>query len=77
MDHLLELADLPPPEPLELTLDALSGLPAGDRLLLHHNRQPYPLYDLLRGMGHRWEVAGREGDWQILITPGPATPAGP
>lgn len=76
MDHLLELAHLPPPEPLERTLDALSDLPAGDRLLLHHHRQPYPLYDLLRRMGCRWEVSGREGDWHILLTPGPVTPAG-
>lgn len=77
MDHLLELAGLPPPEPLELTLDALSDLPVGDRLLLHHNRQPYPLYDLLRRMGYRWEVSGRDGDWHILITPGAEPPAGP
>lgn len=71
MDHLLDVADLPPPEPLERALDALTDLPAGDRLLLHHNRQPYPLYDLLRAMGYRWEVSGREGDWQICIEPDP------
>lgn len=69
MDHLLDLSDLPAPEPLERTLDALHELPSGDRLLLRHRRQPYPLYDLLRRMGYRWEVSGSDGDWHILIEP--------
>jgi len=69
MDHRLDVSQLPPPEPLEQTLDALAELPAGDRLLLCHRRQPFPLYDLLRRMGYRWEVSGCEGDWQILIEP--------
>lgn len=69
MDHRLDVSDLPPPEPLERTLDALTLLPAGDRLVLRHRRQPYPLYDLLGRMGYRWEVTGAEGDWHILIEP--------
>jgi uncharacterized protein (DUF2249 family) len=69
MNHRLDVSDLPPPEPLERALDALAELPVGDRLLLLHRRQPFPLYDLLRRMGYRWEVSGREGDWQILIEP--------
>jgi uncharacterized protein (DUF2249 family) len=71
MDHRLDVSNLPPPEPLERTLDALAELPAGDRLLLCHRRQPFPLYDLLRRMGYRWQVSGQEGDWQILIEPEP------
>ncbi len=69
MDHLLDVSDLPAPEPLERTLDALQELPSGDRLMLRHRRQPYPLYDLLRRMGYRWEVSGTDGDWRILIEP--------
>jgi len=69
MDLLLDLSDLPPPEPLERTLDALAGLPRGDRLLVRLGRQPYPLYDLLRRMGYRWEATGEDGDWRILIEP--------
>lgn len=72
MDHLLDVSDLPPPEPLERTLDALIGLPTGDRLLLCIPRQPFPLFDLLRRMGYRWEVTGEEGGWRILIEPGAA-----
>jgi hypothetical protein len=77
MDHRLDVADLPPPEPLERTLDALAMLPPGDRLLLHHRRQPYPLYDLLGRMGYRWEVTGSDGDWTILIAPAGATSGPP
>lgn len=73
MDHRLDVADLPPPEPLERTLDALAMLPPGDRLVLHHRRQPYPLYDLLGRMGYRWEVTGSDGDWTILIAPAGGT----
>jgi uncharacterized protein (DUF2249 family) len=67
MDHVLDVADLPPPEPLERTLDALSSLPSGDRLLLRLPRQPLPLYSLLRQMGYRWEVRGHDGDWEVCI----------
>ncbi len=74
MDHLLDAADLAPPEPLERALDALSGLPPGDRLLLRLRRQPYPLYDLLRRMGYRWEVSGQEGAWQVCIEPEAGAP---
>jgi TusA-related sulfurtransferase len=72
VDHLLDVSDLPPPEPLERTLDALIGLPPGDRLLLCIPRQPFPLFDLLRRMGYRWVVTGEEGGWRILIEPGAA-----
>jgi len=80
MDHELDVSDLPPPEPFERALDALHALAPGDRLLLRHRRQPYPLYDLLRGMGCRYEVSGSDGSWLITIQPpGDKTPvsAGP
>lgn len=67
MDHRLDVSDLPPPEPLERALDALGLLAPGDRLLLHHRRQPYPLYDLLARMGYQWTVTGSEGAWVICI----------
>ncbi len=67
MDHRLDVSDLPPPEPLERALDALSMLAPGDRLLLEHRRQPYPLYDILKRMGYRWQVSGWDGAWTICI----------
>ena len=69
MDHILDARSLEPPEPMERTLDALATLPPGDRLELRLGRQPYPLFDLLRRMGYRWEVSGGDGDYRILIRP--------
>lgn len=71
MDHLLDVADLPPPEPLERALDALSSLPSGDRLVLRLPRQPLPLYDLLRQMGYRWEAKAQDGIWEVYIEQDP------
>jgi uncharacterized protein (DUF2249 family) len=69
VDRVLDVSNLPAPEPLERTLDALCELSQGDRLLLRHRRQPFPLYDMLRRMGYRWQVTGDDGDWRILIEP--------
>jgi uncharacterized protein (DUF2249 family) len=69
VDRVIDVSDLPAPEPLERTLDALCKLSQGDRLLLRHRRQPFPLYDMLRRMGYRWQVTGEDGDWRILIEP--------
>ncbi|NCA88629.1 MAG: DUF2249 domain-containing protein [Gammaproteobacteria bacterium] len=69
MDRELDVSDLEPPEPLERILDALMELRPGERLVVRHRRLPYPLFDLLRRMGHRYEAAGEEGGYHILIWP--------
>jgi uncharacterized protein (DUF2249 family) len=69
MDRVLDVSALPPPEPLERVLDALSDLQSGDRLVVHLHRQPFPLYDILGRLGYGWRVEGAEGDWRILIAP--------
>jgi uncharacterized protein (DUF2249 family) len=69
VDRELDVRALEPPEPLERVLDALADLPAGDRLLVHHRREPFPLYDLLRRMGYAWRTEGEEGCYRILIWP--------
>ena len=69
MDRELDVRGLEPPEPLERVLDALADLPAGDRLLLLHRREPFPLYDLLRRMGYGWRTQGEDGSYRILIWP--------
>jgi hypothetical protein len=74
MDHVLDARGLEPPEPMERTLDALAALPPDDRLVLRLPRQPFPLFDLLRRMGYRWDVAGSDGDYRILIRPADASP---
>ncbi len=69
MDHLIDIRELPAPEPLERALDALAMLGPDDCLLLLHRREPFPLYDMLRAMGYRWEVSDAGGDFLIRIEP--------
>lgn len=69
LDHVLDVSHLAPPEPMERVLDALADMPAGDRLLMRHRRQPFPLYDILRPMGYQWRVSGADGAFEVLIWP--------
>lgn len=55
VQHLLDVSDLPPPEPLERVLDALADLPAGDSLKVRLPLEPVLLYPMLRSMGMAWE----------------------
>ena len=69
MDREIDVSRLEPPEPLERVLDALSGIKPGDRLRVIHRREPFPLYDILRRLGYRWETQCEEGRYRILIWP--------
>jgi hypothetical protein len=62
VQHLLDVSDLPPPEPIERVLDALADLPAGDSLLVRLPMEPVPLYPLLRSMGLSWTRSGAPGE---------------
>jgi uncharacterized protein (DUF2249 family) len=53
---------------MERILDALADLPPGDRLSVIHRREPYPLYDLLRRMGYRWETSAEGDRFRLLIS---------
>jgi hypothetical protein len=60
--------ELPPPEPLRLTLDALRELPRGDAVVLLLYREPFPLYELLQGRGFtRQTIARHDGTYEIHI----------
>ncbi|HEX7387824.1 MAG TPA: DUF2249 domain-containing protein [Castellaniella sp.] len=50
-DLTLDVRGLPAPEPLEQCLDALADLPAGQRLQLWVDREPFPLYVILAREG--------------------------
>jgi len=60
--------DLPPPEPLELTLAALDELPAGEHVVLLLYCSPQPLFNFLRRNGYRWgEEVRDDGTYAIRI----------
>ena len=67
MDRPLDVRMLPAPEPMQLVLEALFDLPSTDRLLVRLRREPFPLYDILKRMGYRWETSGGDNDFTTLI----------
>jgi uncharacterized protein (DUF2249 family) len=68
VEHLLDVRDLPPPEPLQRVLDLLPELGDGDVLRMLHHREPFPLYRILDDMGFRYTVLqSPETPFEILI----------
>lgn len=66
--RVIDGRNLLPPEPLELTIDALATLPDGECLKLLLYCQPHPLYGILRRDGYLWEEnLLADGTREILI----------
>ena len=69
MTHELDVRGLPPPEPFEHIMRALSTLPAGAFLHVHIHREPYPLYEVLRDNGYAWQTTAlTDGSFSIRIS---------
>ena len=65
----LDVRGLPPPEPFENINRALQALTGNGTLKVLIHREPFPLYDMLRGAGYVWQTSALEnGDFEILIT---------
>lgn len=67
-ERILDARGLEPPEPMELTLEAIDGLAQGERLRLLIHRAPYMLYPILLewGFEHR-TLSTQDGTFEILI----------
>ena len=65
---IVDARGLMPPEPLNLTLEALDTLPPDGEVILLLYREPGPLYDILRRNGyvHRTETSSN-GEFAIHI----------
>jgi uncharacterized protein (DUF2249 family) len=69
--HELDVRGLTPPEPFEHIMRALPALPAGAYLRVHIDREPYPLYEVLRDIGYVWQsTALTDGSFSIRISRG-------
>jgi uncharacterized protein (DUF2249 family) len=69
-DIVVDVRGLLPPEPLERVLDALDSITPGQRLRMLIDREPLPLYRILRAHGHRYEAQARAGgEFAITIWP--------
>jgi len=67
-ERLLEVSDLPPPEPLERALQAVDSLVPGEYLRMLHRREPRLLFPELQRRGCAWHMqAGRESAFEIYI----------
>lgn len=62
----VDLRGLPPPEPLERILDALSGEPAAPLCFLL-SMEPLLLYPLLRRERVRWQVRRTEAGVELTV----------
>lgn len=65
---IVDARGLIPPEPLNLTLEALDTLPPDGEVILLLYREPIPLYDVLRrnGYAHHTEIQD-DGTFAIHI----------
>lgn len=65
---VIDARGLVPPEPLELTLAALSSLAEDAEILLLLEREPFPLYGILErnGFAHRTTLRA-DGAYEIRI----------
>lgn len=67
-EHVIDGRELQPPEPMELTLEALDKLGEGDEVLLLLYCQPHPLFGILRNNGYGWrEELRSDGTREIRI----------
>ena len=59
----------PPPEPMEMALEAADTLAPGEEVVLLIHREPFPLYEILgrNGYAHRAEPQP-DGSFAIHIT---------
>lgn len=58
---LLDARDLPPPEPLQRTLERLADLEEGTVLVQFNDRAPQHLYPRLRERGYAFETVVAQG----------------
>ena len=69
MTHELDVCGLPPPEPFEHIMRALSTLTTETVLQVHIHREPYPLYEVLRDNGYVWQTTAlADGSFSIRIS---------
>lgn len=56
----LDVRELPPPEPLQRTLERLEGMDDGTVLVQVNDRTPQHLYPMLEDRGYAYQSAGEE-----------------
>lgn len=63
---IIDARGLPPPQPFELVMNGLDELARGEELLFILDRDPTPLYRVLRQNGYAWQTT-RHDDGRVEI----------
>ncbi len=67
-ERLLDVRELPAPEPFERIVAALPELSPGDYLRVLHRREPFPLYAALAELGYEYRTTpGADAPFEIAI----------
>lgn len=67
-ERILDARWLEPPEPMELTLEAIGTLAPGEHLRLLIHRAPHMLYPILKEWGFDYRThTNDDGTYEILI----------
>ncbi len=65
----IDVRGLQPPEPMVAIIELLEQHDVGDRVVVHHSREPHYLYPELAERGWTHEiVAGDPGEVRLLLT---------
>jgi uncharacterized protein (DUF2249 family) len=65
-DRVVDTRGLQPPEPFERAMTALCELAPDEVLVLVLDRDPVPLYRVLRQNGHAWSTT-HEPDGRVVV----------
>lgn len=65
--RLLDVGGLEPPQPMVLILEALDTLGPDERLRVMIDRDPVPLYQILRRYGFAHRTTPSEARYEVLI----------
>jgi uncharacterized protein (DUF2249 family) len=63
----LDARDLPPPQPLQTTLELLADLPSETVLVQRNDRAPQHLYPKLDDRGYQYETLERDGEVVTVV----------
>jgi hypothetical protein len=67
-ERVLDVSALPPPEPLERTLESVDTLQPGEYLRMRHRREPWLLFPELDTRGFRYHMqSGTETAFEVFI----------